>query len=227
MRRAVLLSLAGLLPLAPRVESANSIVGSRHDLSTATTSQVCQFCHTPHKANTNVQGPLWNRFQDPSTSFTLYTSSTMDMTVGQPGATSKLCLSCHDGVNATGVDSNGFTGSTKHDLVKPPGAGMPDTTSSPNCERCHTSIYYGRPAKWLGTDLSNDHPVGLTYPTPSDDPEFKTPPDVQNGWGGGNIRLVGGKIECVTCHNVHSTQYPPFLVKSNTGSAICVTCHDK
>ena len=63
--------------------SGESIVGSRHDLSTAATPQVCEFCHTPHHANTNLPSPLWNRAETTQT-FTLYGSATMNTTTAQP-----------------------------------------------------------------------------------------------------------------------------------------------
>ena len=209
---------------------AGTVVGSRHDLSTATTPEVCEFCHTPHSANTNTAGwPLWNRAETTQT-FTLYGSPTMNVAVSQPGGISRLCLSCHDGVNASTV-VHGNTVSTKHDLVKPPGHPAPDTTSVPNCERCHTDIYgSGRRTLVLGTDLSNDHPISLPYPTVAQDPAFKTPTDTSKGWGGtaqNDVKLYGGWIECGSCHNVHNPDIKPFLRKSNAGNGLCLTCHNK
>ena len=208
---------------------AASIVGSRHDLSTATTTQVCEFCHTPHHANTNLPSPLWNRAESTQT-FTLYGSPTLDTMVSQPGASSRLCLSCHDGVNANTM-VNGFSVSTKHDLVSPPGGSRPDMTSYPNCERCHTDIYGGGRRKLvLGTDLRNDHPVSMNYPTPAQDPDFNPPPDPLKGWGANSpndVKLYAGGVECGSCHNVHDPANGNFLRKSNSGSALCFTCHRK
>jgi len=159
-----------------------TIVGSRHDLSTGTTPEICEFCHTPHSANPKVDGPLWNRFVDASLVFTLYSSSTMDTTPSPPSPVSRLCLGCHDGVLGTSVAHDQYLpGSTKHDLVNPPHGDMPDMTSYPNCERCHPGFYSGRPPTLnLGTDLSNDHPISMSYPTAEQDPEYNTPPDLQN-----------------------------------------------
>mgnify|MGYP001573069126 FL=1 len=119
-----------------------------------------------------------------------------------PGVISRLCLSCHDGVNASAV-VHGNVVSTKHDLVKPPGGPMPDTSSYPNCERCHADFYGGRKKLSLGTDLGNDHPIAMPYPTPAQDPGFNPPPDASNGWGGlskNDVKLVAGYIECTSCH---------------------------
>lgn len=210
---------------------AGSVVGSRHDLSTGSTPQVCEFCHTPHYASTNLPGtPLWNRAETTQT-FTLYGSTTMDMTVAQPNVMSRLCLSCHDGVNAYTM-VNGNSVSTKHDLVKPPGHPPPDSTSYPNCERCHSDYYGGRRRTLvLGTNLGNDHPISMAYPTVAQDPDFNTPPNSASGWGGKSqydVKLFTGGIECGSCHNVHDPgASQKFLRKENAGSALCLTCHKK
>ncbi len=209
-----------------------SVVGSRHDLSTPGTPQVCVFCHTPHEANTNASiagAPLWNRAETTQT-FLLYGSPTMDTVSSQPRLNSRLCLSCHDGVNASTV-VHGNTVSTKHDLVKPPGYPAPDMTSEPSCERCHTDIYTGgRRTLVLGTDLRDDHPISMPYPTPAMDPSFKVPTSAVSGWGGNSpndVKLYAGWVECGSCHNAHNPAIVPFLRKSNFGSALCMTCHDK
>ncbi|MDP1901511.1 MAG: cytochrome c3 family protein [Rubrivivax sp.] len=208
---------------------AASVVGSRHDLSSSTTPQVCVFCHTPHHANVNLPSPLWNRAETTQT-FTLYGSPSMDMIAAQPRASSRLCLSCHDGVNASTM-VNGFSVGTKHDVVSPPGAPRPDRTTWANCERCHTDIATGGRRKLvLGTDLRNDHPISIGYPTAAQDAGFNQPPDPSKGWGGGSaheVKLYSGGVECGSCHNVHDPAYGNFLRKPNSGSALCLTCHKK
>ncbi|MCR4299338.1 MAG: cytochrome c3 family protein [Gallionella sp.] len=103
----------------------------------------------------------------------------------------------------------------------------------------------------LGTDLTNDHPVGVTFPSTSGPgTDFNTPASIQgttryfdidgNGkMGSGDVRLydTGGaaQVECASCHDPHgvpsagpgSTFKPSFLRVSNTGSALCLTCHIK
>ncbi|HJV92252.1 MAG TPA: hypothetical protein VJ572_02200, partial [Azonexus sp.] len=72
-------------------------------------TQICVFCHTPHGANTGAT-PLWNRKVAGSgytQSYVLYDSNTLDAkqvqgSLDQPGGSSKLCLSCHDGTVAVG-----------------------------------------------------------------------------------------------------------------------------
>ena len=36
------------------------------------------------------------------------------------------------------------------------------------------------------------------------------------------------KLECSSCHDVHNADSNPHLLRiDNTGSALCLTCHDK
>lgn len=79
----------------------------------------------------------------------------------------------------------------------------------------------------LGANSGGGHPVSIPYPTTAEARQFRPPPDPQNGWGAENVRLVGGRLECVSCHNVHDPDTPPFLNVSNAGSALCLTCHAK
>lgn len=210
---------------------AGTVVGSKHDLSDASwgsdNSQTCAFCHTPHRSNPIAGAPLWNRFVNLSQVYTVYQSGTLNTTPGNPNSSiySVLCLGCHDGTMGTAV-VNGITGNTKHDLVNAPGrGGIPDTSSWPNCERCHPEIYGGSPVSWIGTNLADDHPISMTYPTAAQDPKFNTPPDLTVGWT--TIRLFGGKVECASCHDVHDPSNVPFLRMSNSGGILCLTCHQK
>jgi predicted CXXCH cytochrome family protein len=69
----------------------------------------------------------------------------------------------------------------------------------------------------------SDHPVGVEYP------------NVQDGYhpankveASGEVRLPGGRVECITCHDPHDMSGQKYmLVMSNARSALCLTCHDK
>ena len=87
------------------------IRGSKHDLgtggaaqaTTAATTEVCVFCHTPHGATTDASVPLWNKTLPAATSYTRYSSlntSTLDGEEADVGSVSLACLSCHDGSQA-------------------------------------------------------------------------------------------------------------------------------
>ena len=219
--------------------AAQSVVSSKHDFSTSTTNEVCVFCHTPHSANAGVPAPLWNRVVSPAKSFKMYVSDTMDSAcAGMPTGPSVACLGCHDG-NLASTTHGGYTVGDKHDVVNAPGpGGIPDTTTYPSCERCHGAMYgkveswrLGGPKRFTGpVDLSNDHPISMTYPTGAQDPAFNAPPDAVTGWAGSGpsgLRLYSGKVECPTCHNVHNPTIAPFLRATNANSALCLTCHVK
>lgn len=207
---------------------ADSVRGSKHDLSTSydpISPQVCMYCHTPHHANNTLRGihaPLWNRVIDTTKVFTVYTSPTLVNTAGNPNASiSVLCLGCHDGSVSSGT-VYGLTFSDKHEVIN--GAGLGERGEYPNCDRCHQNIG-GTEKWWVGQNLSNMHPISITYPTPAKSTQYHPPPDMDNGWP--DMKLFNGKVECPTCHKVHDSAIKPFLRKSNDGSALCLTCHIK
>jgi predicted CXXCH cytochrome family protein len=196
------------------IAAIGTVVGSKHDFSATgpnatykgTNTQVCIYCHAPH-SNPGTT-PLWNHATSAAT-YTLYASGTLNATMAQPGGVSKLCLSCHDGTVA--VDS--FGGATGTKMV----------TGSP----------------LLGTDLSNDHPIGFTYDAAlvGLDPGLKAVSSAVTIGAGNtgtidNRLLIGGKMECASCHDVHNstagTAVESKLVRITTaGSALCIACHNK
>ena len=117
---------------------AGTVVGSRHDLSTSSSPEVCVWCHATHNANTTTAGPLWNRSRTTAV-FTVYASGTMDTNPGTPSPDSLLCLGCHDGVLSP--DQTGAPQDNKHAVLNYHGS--PDLTSYQNCERCHSNYYSG------------------------------------------------------------------------------------
>ncbi len=183
-----------------------TIVGSAHDFSGETwnpSGEICIVCHTPHKADNSVtDAPLWNHEVTTAT-FTPYSSSTLDATVGQPDGVSKLCLSCHDGTVA--IDN--FGGKTNG-----------------------TEFVQGDDL--IGTDLSNDHPVSFTYDAAlaTADGGLYDPTTTNSGLGGtiDEDMLISHKLECASCHDVHNgSGVGNLLVKANGNSALCLTCHAK
>src|SRR5512135_2205136 len=75
--------------------------------SDPTMTEICIFCHTPHRALT--AGPLWNHTMSSVSSYTLYTSPTLlspAPTGNKPDGDSLLCLSCHDGDQPVGALQN-------------------------------------------------------------------------------------------------------------------------
>ena len=87
----------------------------------------------------------------------------------------------------------------------------------------------------FGTELGNDHPIGITYDNASD-PELNDPTAADaltfgdGSTGSINSILFQGVVECGTCHDVHATvsgNNPKLLVVDNSGSAFCLECHNK
>jgi predicted CXXCH cytochrome family protein len=73
-------------------------------------------------------------------------------------------------------------------------------------------------------NLANDHPFAFI-------PDFSTEPQLRMPPAGDPVKLDSlGRAQCTTCHDPHDESVDPtenrFLVKSNSASAICVTCHD-
>jgi predicted CXXCH cytochrome family protein len=202
---AMLLLASTTIPLSA-VSNKTAVIGSQHDFTPRGTSavksavvQACVFCHAPH--NASGMTPLWDHALS-TQSYSAYTSSTYTSGAQTPAAdSSRLCLSCHDGTVAVGLTvSNGFV----------PTAGVMASIDA------------------IGGSLFNSHPVSMT---PVDDGSlvrtlFGTPAATRDR----AVQLVFGKVECTTCHDPHTPKNDPanpmFLVRSNSGGALCTACHD-
>ncbi len=182
-----------------------SISGSAHDFSGNGWSggKICEPCHTPHNADSTMTGAPLWNHEVSTATYTLYSSPTMDVTVEQPGPVSKVCLSCHDGTVA--VDSfGGQTGSTM-------------ITGAAN----------------LGTDLSNDHPIGILWQHQTTGPGAASDcnpchfgPEPRKVVFFGTSYADGLKMECASCHDVHNGAGFPFLtVETMANSQLCFQCH--
>jgi hypothetical protein len=267
---ALVLLLAGTLARAQiaATNKMSDVRGTRHNFSAAyadgastpaggkvpvrvikasTETQVCVFCHTPHEATPSIVAPLWNRTISTST-YIPYQSSSLDATVGQPGGSSKLCLSCHDGT--MGVDKvNALNGAKNATIamVTTGGVALASPVTMPNA---NTTGF----TRNLGVNLSNDHPISFTYDSTlaTKDGELRAPENsiVKTRVAQTNTRppmpLEGGQVQCTTCHDPHlndkttSNGNPKFLrmnrfqFKQPLGGAfvpsddiICLACHDK
>lgn len=187
---------------------AGTIAGTPHDLSQKGwgTTELCKFCHTPHLAQAVTGAPLWNH-QTTVASYTMYSSSTFQAasTQSQPGPTSKLCLSCHDGTVANDSFANGG--------VLQSGTHMMTTTNRVG----------------FGASLTGDHPIAFTYDSAlvGLDNTLVTPVSASYVDAGKLIPLYSSKMECASCHATHDNTYGKFLRISNAGSALCLKCHQK
>ncbi|MCK5196170.1 MAG: hypothetical protein KAQ71_20320, partial [Desulfobulbaceae bacterium] len=178
-----------------------SIVNSKHNLSVSgpgeirllVEDRICIFSHTPHNATPFT--PLWNKKLEPKT-YTLYQSSTLSASPQQPSGPTRLCLSCHDGTIALG------------DVLQP-AEGIQMTMEITANRR-----------SYIGTNISDDHPVSFNYYEALPNPELaQTIPIGLRTYGDGNIH-------CTTCHDPHDDTYGKFLVMGNSFSALCTTCHN-
>lgn len=198
-----ILVMAALAALVATSASA-AILGTAHDLSAYATasSETCVFCHTPHGADTTVAlAPLWNRSTQNATAVYVGADMEAPQNLTAVNATdAPLCLSCHDG-------------SVGETLVNEPNAGATDATA----------YVFSSATANLGTDMSNDHPVGMDYATAqATDGELVDEADAAVA-----PLLFAGDMWCSSCHDVHTDALPTFLRISNANSALCTTCHIK
>jgi predicted CXXCH cytochrome family protein len=214
-RNRLLGSLVGMALAVFTTQAMGAITGSAHDFSGSvawnSTGEICVVCHTPHNAPEAAVGPLWNHTLS-TAGYTVYTSptQTLDGTAANPptGA-SKLCLSCHDGT--VGLDSFGGNGISND-----------------------TRIGTINAAADFGTNLSDDHPISISYSADTSMVPVATAVTI----GGtvtrtgtiGSLLVPGDVVECSSCHDVHNTYTiasTPLLKISNAASALCLTCHAK
>lgn len=196
---------AALLPAVLPAMGDDSVVNSKHDLSALgpgptralAETEVCIFCHTPH--NSSPAAPLWNRY-NPQTHYRIYDSSTLDARMDQPGAESKMCLSCHDGSVALGLVRSRAREIPLNHPFMPTGAAD------------------------LTTDLSDDHPVGLRFDRQlaNRDRQLRLPDLVDH-----RIQLgERGQLECTACHDPHNNELGDFLRLPLRAGTLCNTCHN-
>ncbi len=187
--------------------------------------EICRTCHVPHDHGAvryGNLGLLWNHDVSTKTSWTMYTSSSIDGAIdGSPGGTSKMCLGCHDGVSAlnnydgkTAADAGYGGGTTREiDADYDPGFAVGNTTAS----------------------LTNNHPISIVYDIA--DTGLKA---TSSSIGSRTIAQVlqNGKVECSSCHDVHDkvsvsgTHLLRVAQKGADGtgagaSGLCLACHDK
>jgi predicted CXXCH cytochrome family protein len=189
----VIILVAALSLLTAGVAFAELATGP-HDLQSGdqSVSGVTQKCKPCHVPhNPNaLSPPLWNHSNAATGGYTIYSSATIDGATGQPGAESAACMGCHDGT----VALDAFGGGTPSQTI----------TGGAN----------------IGTNLRDDHPVGITYDTSAD--------DALKAIAGLNVTLFAGdKVECGSCHDVHDYSNVPFLRMTLTSSVLCLDCHNK
>jgi len=81
----------------------------------------------------------------------------------------------------------------------------------------------------LSTKLESSHPFNLQLPI-EDAPNLVSTLAASGTTKDPAVKLVGGNIECNTCHEVHN-QYidrksPEFLVRDSSSGKLCLACHE-
>ena len=207
--------------------------------------EVCVFCHTPHGGL--LTGPLWNHSLPSASSFTHYNSTTLSSYLQGLSVTrnvndeSLLCMACHDG--SVAVDH----------LINDPNSISPDPVYifGGNVD-VEIADLFGFTSSRIGStratpagfgDLSDDHPISFSYDDVLADPmydggskdgEMYTAAEAVTA----EVRFFGltNRVECSSCHDPHvdyitaalnQADYAPFLITPNTGSALCLACHNK
>ena len=192
----------------------NLSVSGPGEIKSQNETEICKFCHIPH--NAVVPRPLWGHalsqveyYETPR----LRRQGNLSVTTPQPGGSSRLCLSCHDGTVALGEI-----------------AGLEQPEAMAGAQRLSS----GRKG-YLGIDLSGSHPVSFKVQKggPGDwdssrDMGLRPLSAIRSDE---QVRLdQKGYMQCTTCHNPHSDRFyqpdrvPRFWVKP-TIDEVCLTCH--
>jgi predicted CXXCH cytochrome family protein len=230
----------------------NTLLGYKSANQSDYLDRLCIFCHAPHHtyrpSTAGAVGtgplapadytylPLWNHTVTQQ-AFTPYFNGPDQPSDGPKraqsidffdriGASSLLCLSCHDGTVAV----NEF------------GNAPQDTRSISRGSAFMTTQYR------IGADgyLANHHPIGFPYDAVAAlDPEIfessiavydHTLDSAVGNPGTATVPvepisnfLWGGKMECTTCHAVHNkgNTGEKLLYVSDQNSNLCFSCHNK
>ena len=236
VRRSLIASLVslGILGMIAVSAMANSIWGSRHDLTSfnqrgygtetgpmqgATYNNYqdpCVYCHTPHAGDSSA--PMWNRELPTPLGYQMYSSPNFDSKVpDSPDGISLACLSCHDGTVAVDAVINKpqfheFSDAGTHYKMSPEGS-----AGSESCGKCHNRLEgaYGgiggahdATVRYLTKALRDDHPISMTFPDINLDPGFNQPPILKEDGGrafpNGIQTFSGDKVQCASCHDPHN-----------------------
>lgn len=176
---------------------------ARSSNSTSDTTEICVFCHTPHGADQTAYAPIWNRAQTTATfvRFSSLNRWSFDAKEAPVGTVSLACLSCHDGtqavssmINTPGSDTTGSLAMNQFSAMSE----LVPANGPMNTRNGGTSL---GDMIYLGTDLSNDHPISMQYGgggltsvapiTNTNDPDFAQPGVGTGSPGGLAVNAAG------------------------------------
>ncbi len=181
-----------------------AVDGTPHDLMSLpgnTATGACQYCHMPHHSNAAATGaPLWAKAV--RSAYTVVGTTAAGTAVTQPVGVSQACLSCHDGtVAAVTTQHNGQSLATAYTI----NGGVAGNTN-------------------VGTDISNDHPVSLTYPTAGGTLAGLATRAAAVTAGFVFFGAGQDQIECGTCHDPHNQPAGGNFIRG-THVDFCADCH--
>ena len=204
--------LAGLTLLLSGITAPAQITGDVlgvHSLGPGSGSPItgarpdaCAYCHAPHSG---LNLGLWNQKLTTQT-YTTYSSGTATNTGTQPtlGHSTNQCLSCHDGTVAIGTTV---------------AYGQVTTRGSMNA------------LDVFGSNMQLSHPFSLVTPLKDNiDLVASLVASRTTADPTGAVKLIGGNVECTSCHNPHVQAKDPvslnFLVRDSSSGQMCLACHD-
>lgn len=232
MKKILVVVLVVAIALVGASIAMAGVAGSKHDitnylwtggtvshvggLDTLVSREVCVYCHTPH-GGVGTAGLLWNKQETAVTLGTPY--SMVSATGGGQAMTTlstitKLCLSCHDGIQAVYYMKN----------TPNYGAFITATTGTANVDAGGLII---NAAKFTG-DFSDDHPVGFNYDTAQSAENILRPGSLPVTPPATLPLSNGNMMECSTCHDVHNSvavANSALLRVDNALSGLCTSCH--
>jgi len=233
-------AVAGIAITKHNLGSTNSVTGSNHVTGSGATGtdEICVFCHTPHAADNSAPVPLWNKkLNSTGAGYTTYAnlnSSTINGQILTVGSVSLACLSCHDGTQAMDNIINA-PGSGGYDVTGGGTNGLGWTWTGTRVDANGLMVNTSTTLAMLGTDLSNDHPIGIQYcgggqtaTTPTGackNPEFNAPANATINsnlvWW---VDTTGGTTG--TREKTDMILYSRAFTGGTGPSVECASCHD-
>ena len=206
-------------------------------------------------ANNNPLPPIWNRTL-PSTTYQVYgtggTSASLDGEVLSVGSVSAACLSCHDGTTAidtfinapgSGTAKTGTYTWTGTPDGKMPASGITNIGDDLRNDHPIGVPYCG--GFTTGTTCRDPDFNAVASGTINGTVQYWVDSAGLDGTGGtASVREktdmilyrrtfaegMRPSVECASCHDPHveeTATRKTFLRIANTGSALCLTCHNK
>lgn len=193
MSRATWTLASAVALLLPAPAARAGVASTPHDLSVPGGGAASEICVYCHTPHDGGGKRGLWSPDQAATVYTLYGSTTLRSTQRQPTGRSRLCLACHDGTTAPASPGGG--------AARSPLGGSAS----------------------LGTDLSDDHPVSMTYDPAlaSQQGELADPATLPRA-----LRLDGAQqVQCGTCHDPHQQAPRKFLRMDDRSGALCTPCH--